>query len=230
MRLVMSLGMLALALPAQAASFDCQKAATPDERVICADPHLSELDTLVARAFAQATKAGEKARALKTAHNFLAHRKACGSDKTCIRGRQVEALLRYRDLGAIVAVPSWASGTAPDSSELPERPTLPIKVGECGATRIARIVPRLGSDEPPVSTDFDSGTTVEFENGGHQVSYQREEAILNSKPGDKVLMCLIAVPHECPPGDDRGRVYTSTNLRTQQSWSLPDSQHSCGGA
>ena len=78
--------------------------------------------------------------------------------------------------------------------------------------------------------DFDSGTSVTFENKGFQVSYERENALLNSKRSDRVVMCLISIPHHCPPNDDRGRIYVVTNLRTQQTWTLPDSQHSCGGA
>ena len=31
-------------------------------------------------------------------------------------------------------------------------------------------------------------------------------------------------------GDERGRVYSGTNLRTRGSWQLPDAQHMCGGA
>jgi hypothetical protein len=41
---------------------------------------------------------------------------------------------------------------------------------------------------------------------------------------------LAADPLPCPPGDDRGRVYKTTNLRTRETWTLPDSQYSCGGA
>ena len=43
-------------------------------------------------------------------------------------------------------------------------------------------------------------------------------------------MCLTSIPKHCPPGDDRGRKYTATNLRTRGSWSMADSQHMCGGA
>ena len=39
-----------------------------------------------------------------------------------------------------------------------------------------------------------------------------------------------SVPENCPPGDDRGKIYKATNLRTNESWEAPDSQHSCGGA
>ena len=31
-------------------------------------------------------------------------------------------------------------------------------------------------------------------------------------------------------GDQRGRIYQARNLRTGGTWTLPDSQHSCGGA
>ena len=55
-------------------------------------------------------------------------------------------------------------------------------------------------------------------------------AIEQSKKGDPVRMCLVSIPHPCPKGDDRGRVYKTTNLRTHKSWSLPDSEHMCGGA
>ena len=48
--------------------------------------------------------------------------------------------------------------------------------------------------------------------------------------GDPVTLCLVSIPRNCPPGDDRGKVYSAANWRTQERWSLPDSQHSCGGA
>ena len=79
-------------------------------------------------------------------------------------------------------------------------------------------------------SDYDFGTGVDFENGGYQVSYEREEALLRSKPGDPVVMCLVSIPHGCPPGDERGREFAVTNERTGETWTLPDSQHSCGGA
>lgn len=75
-----------------------------------------------------------------------------------------------------------------------------------------------------------SGSAVNFENGGTQVGYETAPAIDHSRPGDRVRMCLVAIPHNCPKGDDRGRVYRTTNLRTRQSWTLADSAHMCGGA
>jgi hypothetical protein len=75
-----------------------------------------------------------------------------------------------------------------------------------------------------------SGSAVSFDNGGYQVSYDTVPAIEHSKTGDPVRMCLVSIPRHCPKGDDRGRVYRITNLRTHKGWKLPDSEHMCGGA
>ena len=71
---------------------------------------------------------------------------------------------------------------------------------------------------------------VRFANGGYQVSYDTVLAIEESRKGDRVRMCFVSTPLNCPRGDDRGKVYNSTNLRTHKSWRLPDAEHSCGGA
>jgi hypothetical protein len=102
---------------------------------------------------------------------------------------------------------------------------LPKTVLTCGGSTITDIGPRLEGDK-----DNSSGTSVFFRNGGAQVSYDKIDAILNSKKGDHVMICLVFVPKNCPKGDKRGRIYTTTNLRTLESWTLADSQHSCGGA
>ena len=109
--------------------------------------------------------------------------------------------------------------------------SLPQNVGQCVRTSIVNIADRFGEKLlPTIGNQFDPGTSVTFTNSGFQVSYDRIPEIYRSRVGDAVLMCLISLPQDCPPGDDRGRIYTTTNLRTQESWTLPDSQHSCGGA
>jgi hypothetical protein len=106
---------------------------------------------------------------------------------------------------------------------------LPKQVGQCSETAIRKIETRLvdGTTGKPVPG---SGSAVSFANRGYQVSYDAEPAIQASRRGDRVRICLVKLPEACPPGDNRGRVYTTTNLRTNQSWTLPDSEHSCGGA
>jgi hypothetical protein len=99
----------------------------------------------------------------------------------------------------------------------------PTRIGQCSVTRVKWVGTRL--DNTP-----GSGSAIQFMNGGYQVSYDQVAAVDRSRPGDPVSMCLISRPKDCPSGDDRGRVYKTTNLRTRHSWSLPDAEHMCGGA
>lgn len=102
---------------------------------------------------------------------------------------------------------------------------IPTTIGDCAASTITLIGGRLEGD-----TTFETGTTVVFENGLFQVSYDKIFEIIKSRVGDPVQICLVELPQDCPPGDDRGRVYTTTNERTGRTWTLADSQHMCGGA
>jgi hypothetical protein len=106
---------------------------------------------------------------------------------------------------------------------------LPKRVGDCTKTTIKAIETRLvdGSTNQPIPG---FGSAVRFANGGYQVSYGTLATIEHSKKGDPVRMCLVKIPGPCPKGDIRGRIYKTINLRTHKAWTLPDSQHSCGGA
>lgn len=100
---------------------------------------------------------------------------------------------------------------------------LPTEVGQCVNTTIKQVSTRL-EDTPG------SGSAVSFANGGYQVSYDQVPEVDASQAGDAVKMCLEEIPDNCPPGDNRGSTYKVTNLRTGGAWSLPDSEHMCGGA
>jgi hypothetical protein len=106
---------------------------------------------------------------------------------------------------------------------------LPIKVGDCVRTSIAGISQRLedGRTHAPIAL---SGSAVRFANGLYQVSYDQVSGINKSRVGDPVSVCLIRLPKNCPPGDDRGKTYKTVNLRSHKSWILPDAEHMCGGA
>jgi hypothetical protein len=121
-------------------SFDCRRAKAPDERVICNDSRLAELDQAVAIAYSQ-TGSDSKQEAHKVVRESLAARHSCGGDRICY-------------------------------------------------------IP----------------------------------AIADSHIGDEVLLCLVSLPMDCPPGDYRGKFYSATNLKTKGFWLLPDAQHMCGGA
>jgi hypothetical protein len=104
----------------------------------------------------------------------------------------------------------------------------PARVGACAATTVKRVGQRLEDGSGKAVPN--SGSQVELANGVIGVSYDQVPAVNRSRAGDRVRVCLASLPTHCPPGDDRGRFYKVTNLRTKQSWSLPDAEHLCGGA
>lgn len=100
---------------------------------------------------------------------------------------------------------------------------VPKNVSQCVRTEISELGSRLEGSP-------DSGSAIAYANGVTGVSYDIITAIRRSRVGDPITLCLVSVPRNCPPGDDRGKVYSAVNGRTLERWSLPDSQHSCGGA
>jgi len=105
---------------------------------------------------------------------------------------------------------------------------MPKHVGDCAKTVVRRLETRLiDGDGKPIAY---SGSAIVLVNGGYQVSYEKVPALDASRPGDGVRICLVSVPKDCPKGDHRGKIYKTTNLRTHGDWTLPDAEHSCGGA
>lgn len=215
-------------------SFDCHKASFPDERAICADDRLAEMDQAAAIALGMIKKDMLKS-AREADVAALKDRRACGANKICILDNQANLIDTLKDDGATVAVPPWVGsyrlslitrGEAIFVSGLPKR------IGTCTRTKISGIGTRFGDTLKalPDGDASDPGSSVAFADDGHQVSYSYEAAIGASAIGDDVVVCLMSLPRDCPPGDDRGKFYSATNLRTKGSWILPDSQHMCGGA
>ena len=100
---------------------------------------------------------------------------------------------------------------------------LPTKVGQCTTTKIKAVETRLEGVA-------DSGDAVEYTNGSYGISYESVPALHTARAGDPVKLCLTSIPKDCPAGDDRGKFYRATDLRTHKSWTLPDAEHMCGGA
>lgn len=128
----------------------------------------------------------------------------------------------------LLAIPGRLSAQTTNFSSKAHSP-LPTRIGDCAVTRIIKISTRLINSANGTLVPG-SGSAVHYRNGGYQVSYDEVDEINNSRRGDRVRMCLVTLPYPCPPGDNRGYRYTTTNLRTGESWTLPDSPHSCGGA
>ena len=122
-------------------------------------------------------------------------------------------LLAGAAAGAAFAPPAFAQGAL-------------TRGGQCVQTTITLLGPRL--EGAP-----DSGATVIYANKIVGVAYQGDSdlaAIHRARVGDPVRLCLKSIPRHCPPGDDRGKFYNARDRRTGGHWSLPDSEHMCGGA
>lgn len=126
--------------------------------------------------------------------------------------------------GGEIALP--AKDTIPPAA--PSTGSLPTVVGQCDGTTVSQVGTRLsdgqGQDVPG------SGSAINYADGGYQVSYDTVQSVQDWMVGDRVNLCLVSVPTNCPPGDNRGKVYDATNLRTGEMWEAQDSEHSCGGA
>ena len=227
-------------------SFDCSRAKSTDEQQICKDPHLAELDRAMTLGFGQALKAGPKLFAAELTKQIqegiraatrdqLDNRRACGASTICILDTQVLAISYLEEVGSNVPVPPWVgeyrSNYANEHLEVIDE-NLPKVLGHCTRTKIISITGRFGETLkwPHPKDGIVSGTAVRYANGASQVSYNYEEEVALSHIGDDVLLCLSTIPRHCPPGDDRGRSYSATNLDTNRSWIMSDSQHMCGGA
>lgn len=237
MRIVVFIAMLSAATAALAQenpkpSFDCSKGRGLDERAICADPRLAEMDQADAIAFGQVGKSDRKSAASELA-DFLLARRACSGDGLCIIDQQVAALEIYDSEGGKVPVPPWVGAYRLAKVKEGRRLTagLPVRVAQCTKTKIAALGDRFGQvlKQPANETD-DTGSGVSFADGGRQVSYSFVPELARSAIGDDVLVCLVSLPQDCPKGDDRGKVYSTTDVRTGESWQMSDSEHGCGGA
>ena len=91
--MVLAVAGLLLSLPAHAASFDCAKATTKVERLICADAELSKLDEELNAAYKTALQDEKQANTIKQAQKqWLKERNNC-ADAVCVKGVYEERLL-----------------------------------------------------------------------------------------------------------------------------------------
>jgi uncharacterized protein YecT (DUF1311 family) len=194
-------------------SFDCRRARTGVEKMICSDRQTAYSDHDVDFAYRLRlfrAPAPQRAAIALEQREWLKRRDMC-PDIQCLRDIYEDRAKALRDQNAARSRRLRASV---------------LTVGACEVTRIQDLEGRLEA----VEGERPDGMTIEYADGVSQVSYDRIPKVLRSKVGDRVKVCLAWTPHRCPPGDDRGRVYSSYNLRTHARWKLPDSEHACGGA
>lgn len=214
-------------------SFDCGKAALPDEKAICADAQLAAIDLSINEAYRtfEPYYEGDKK---QMARALAAERRDCEAEAACIASVQINALETFGRVEAWMRsygeglIGKKALDTAARAPGWPDE-ALPVSVGQCGLTHIDELTTRF--QESLKDADPAEGSGATFTNGGRVVSYERQPALVASEVGNAVAICLISIPRDCPDGDERGRVYYGINLsRDHSPWTLPDSQHACGGA
>jgi uncharacterized protein len=96
------LAFLGLSPAAEAASFNCAKAAKPDEIAICANPHLSDLDVQMAALYGVRMEIpmlmGARGAAQDEQRSFLAKRGACGGKVACIQQAYVTRISQLNQI------------------------------------------------------------------------------------------------------------------------------------
>ena len=82
------------------------------------------------------------------------------------------------------------------------------------------------------SDPFGKEVIIGLTNGLSIDSGDGDEFILsgNFAAGHRVQACLLALPIDCPPGDQRGKLYRVVDLQTEARAEGIDSWHLCGGA
>ena len=199
--------------PESTTSFNCHRASSRIEHLICAQLSLARADgdlDFSYRLLLHWAEPQDRGTIVDQQRDWLRQRDAC-PDADCLSnlyGRRSSELSQQIDV------------------QLKRRLRDLAIPGACEVTRIEMIGGRLQE----VEGDKPTGMTFVYADGVIQVSYDRNQKALRSRVGDRVRVCLASLPRNCPPGDERGRVYTSYNLRTHARWSLPDAEHRCGGA
>jgi len=98
-----SLLLLAITPTTQAASFDCEKAGTPDEKAICADRALNDKDVRMALLYSIDRRfmgMGARGALMDEQADWLKQRRACGARRECLHGlydKRIAGLRRFID-------------------------------------------------------------------------------------------------------------------------------------
>jgi uncharacterized protein YecT (DUF1311 family) len=209
---------------AHSASFECHGRLSLVESLICADPELSTADDEMAelyRSVLRRSDADTGGQLKVDQRSWLLARNACKS-KECLVGRYADRAAQLREYRA----DRGGSG-------------LPSRVGECRQSVVTGKQTRFEG-----ATPGEVGGEVGISFGGGLHLYPQAVSDLPPKAnvdrllirgdhflkGDRVTLCLVSKPKDCPPGDDRGKIYSVENMRNSVRMKGVDSWHMCGGA
>lgn len=115
--------------------------------------------------------------------------------------------------------------------------SLPAQVGACIESKIADKFFRLWAfDDPEIPEEeyaIGKEIVLKLQDGMFLYTEHIGDTFLasdNFAAGNPVQLCLVSLPTDCPPGDDRGKEYSLLDRRTGFSGIYIDSWHLCGGA
>lgn len=118
-----------------------------------------------------------------------------------------------------------------------EAPQLPTPIAECIETEIAGKFFRLwdlNDPEMPVEEDaIGKEIVLKLPDGMFLYTEHIGDRFLasdNFAVGNPVQLCLVSLPTDCTPGDDRGKEYSLLDRRTGFGGVYVDAWHVCGGA
>ena len=125
---------LALPIAAQAASFDCAKAATNNEKLICSDSALSKLDEDLNSAYKKSLQINLQAESIKHRQKqWIKERNAC-SDILCLRNqytaRIAQFLLSDQGVVACQTVADYSNRGELEKLYVPTETSIQAKVGK----------------------------------------------------------------------------------------------------
>lgn len=129
------------------------------------------------------------------------------------------------------------SETALPADPASEISSIPTRIGDCFETQVVDKFFRLWAPDDPEmpQEEYGIGKEIVLKLPNEFLLYtdqigDRQLASPDYAPGNPVQLCLVSIPTDCPPGDDRGKEYSLLDRKTGYQAVHIDSWHLCGGA
>lgn len=181
-------------------SFDCAKASKPQEKLVCSDSELAELDVKLADAYSAATQTGDKAAILQAQRQWISQSFNVCSDKPCLVAAYQA---RINDLQNPPTSP--AQGDSSSVSGAAARAALVSQMGPNGWARcVAGNVAIMGLvvRGDPVPANFaDANQSL-----GDILGAMRNEMLANGTPAQALDNLVRGFSTQIRSGDDAARV------------------------